>query len=185
MPSKYLLPPARHLRTLSMSARTICEPTIRACDPFPVLARSSSSSNVSEMLAVFEAAGVQPCWTPIQVKAGPSPVTITCVVVVGGSKRQVIPHPALHYSEVIRADDLVFSSGQSGTDEDGRLPADQLEQVNNAFKNLGKLLESVGASVCLLPLPLPCKPLSRFLRSSPTFYTSIRSLSAHTQSAFS
>ena len=50
----------------------------------------------------------------------------------------------LQYSEFVRGGDLVFISGQVGTDPDGNPPADPAVQYKLAFSTLGAVLEKAG-----------------------------------------
>lgn len=54
----------------------------------------------------------------------------------------------LHVSQSVRADDIVFSSGQAGFDANGKLAGDDFEsQCRQAFSNLDEVLRAQGASL--------------------------------------
>ena len=54
----------------------------------------------------------------------------------------------LHMSQSVRADDIVFSSGQAGFLPDGKLAGDDFEsQCRQAFANLDEVLRTQGASI--------------------------------------
>jgi 2-iminobutanoate/2-iminopropanoate deaminase len=61
------------------------------------------------------------------------------------------PDPYAPYllSQAIRVGDLVFVSGQVGIDEDGELVSldDFRTQADQAFRNLGRVLEAAGSSL--------------------------------------
>ena len=55
---------------------------------------------------------------------------------------------ALHFSQSVRADDLVFSSGQAGFMAEGGLAGDDFEtQCRQAFDNLDQVFRAQGASL--------------------------------------
>ena len=55
---------------------------------------------------------------------------------------------ALHFSQSVRADDLVFSSGQAGFLPQGGLAGDDFEtQCRQAFANLDQVFRAQGASI--------------------------------------
>lgn len=55
---------------------------------------------------------------------------------------------ALHFSQSVRADDLVFSSGQAGFRAEGGLAGDDFEtQCRQAFENLDRVFRAQGASL--------------------------------------
>lgn len=55
---------------------------------------------------------------------------------------------ALHFSQSVRADDLVFASGQAGFLPEGGLAGEDFEtQCRQAFANLDAVLRAQGASV--------------------------------------
>ena len=54
----------------------------------------------------------------------------------------------LHFAQSVRADDLVFSSGQAGFDAGGALVGDDFAtQCRQAFANLDEVLQAQGASI--------------------------------------
>lgn len=55
---------------------------------------------------------------------------------------------ALHFSQSVRADDLVFSSGQAGFRAEGGLAGEDFEtQCRQAFENLDRVFRAQGASL--------------------------------------
>lgn len=55
---------------------------------------------------------------------------------------------ALHFSQSVRADDLVFASGQAGFLPEGGLAGDDFEtQCRQAFTNLDRVFRAQGASI--------------------------------------
>jgi len=57
------------------------------------------------------------------------------------------PRPTSPYSPGIRLDDLVFTSGQVGTDVAGKVPADIREQTRNCIDNCKTVLEAAGSGL--------------------------------------
>jgi enamine deaminase RidA (YjgF/YER057c/UK114 family) len=60
-----------------------------------------------------------------------------------------MPEPVGNYSHVTRVPKgagLVVTSGQVGTDADGKLPEEMERQTENTFLNIKKLLETEGLS---------------------------------------
>lgn len=60
-----------------------------------------------------------------------------------------MPEPVGNYSHVTRVPKgagLVVTSGQVGTDADGKLPEEMERQTENTFLNIKKLLENEGLS---------------------------------------
>jgi 2-iminobutanoate/2-iminopropanoate deaminase len=59
-----------------------------------------------------------------------------------------LPEPASHYVHVVRAGQLVFVSGCSALDAEGKVVggSDVVAQTRQVFENLGKSLEAAGAS---------------------------------------
>lgn len=57
------------------------------------------------------------------------------------------------FSPAIVSDDLLICSGMVGFSDDGSIPVDLAQQVENTFRNIGDLLTEVGASyaniICL------------------------------------
>ncbi|HSO28468.1 MAG TPA: RidA family protein [Candidatus Sulfomarinibacteraceae bacterium] len=54
----------------------------------------------------------------------------------------------LHFSQSVRTDDLVVTSGQAGFDDEGRLVDGGFEaQLRQAFRNLERVLREQGASI--------------------------------------
>ena len=54
----------------------------------------------------------------------------------------------LHFSQSVRVDDVVYSSGQAGFRSDGTLVGDDFEsQCRQAFANLDEVLRAQGASI--------------------------------------
>jgi 2-iminobutanoate/2-iminopropanoate deaminase len=52
------------------------------------------------------------------------------------------------YAQVVVADNLIFVAGQAGNDEDGNLTSLEFgPQVRQAFANIARALESVGATL--------------------------------------
>ena len=67
-------------------------------------------------------------------------------------KRQEIratgqPEPISHYTDAVRADDLLFVSGCVPVDEEGRLVGgdDVVAQARQVFRNIGAVLAAAGA----------------------------------------
>jgi 2-iminobutanoate/2-iminopropanoate deaminase len=58
------------------------------------------------------------------------------------------PEPISHYTDAVRAGDLLFVSGCVPVDSDGRLVGedDVVEQARQTFANVGAVLEAAGAS---------------------------------------
>jgi reactive intermediate/imine deaminase len=58
------------------------------------------------------------------------------------------PEPLSHYTDAVRAGDLLFVSGVVPVDGDGRLVGgdDVVEQARQVFRNLGAVLAAAGAS---------------------------------------
>jgi 2-iminobutanoate/2-iminopropanoate deaminase len=59
-----------------------------------------------------------------------------------------LPEPASHYVHVVRAGQLIFVSGCSALDAEGKVVGgrDVVAQTRQVLKNLGKSLEAAGAS---------------------------------------
>jgi len=59
-----------------------------------------------------------------------------------------LPHPAFVYSQAVKAGNLVFVAGQSGTDfTTGKLADDFETQARQAFKNVAIVLNAAGSSM--------------------------------------
>ena len=57
-----------------------------------------------------------------------------------------LPEPISHYTDAVRADNLLFLSGCVPVDGDGRLvPGDVVAQARQVFANLRAVLEAAGA----------------------------------------
>lgn len=53
-----------------------------------------------------------------------------------------------HFSQAVRADDLIVTAGQAGFDDHGRFVGDDFEsQFRQAFRNLDRVLRSQGATL--------------------------------------
>jgi 2-iminobutanoate/2-iminopropanoate deaminase len=57
------------------------------------------------------------------------------------------PRPASPYSPGIRFDNLVFTSGQVGTDPAGQVPPGVREQTQNCLDNIQAVLETAGTNM--------------------------------------
>ena len=57
------------------------------------------------------------------------------------------PRPTSPYSPGIRFGNLVFTSGQVGTDPAGRVPPDIREQTRNCLDNIQAVLETAGTNM--------------------------------------
>jgi 2-iminobutanoate/2-iminopropanoate deaminase len=53
----------------------------------------------------------------------------------------------LQFSQSIRTGDIVITSGQTGMDDDGRLPDAFADQLRQAFRNLDRVLREQGSSL--------------------------------------
>jgi 2-iminobutanoate/2-iminopropanoate deaminase len=58
------------------------------------------------------------------------------------------PEPISHYTDAVRAGDLLFLSGIVPVDAEGRLVGDDdvVEQARQVFRNMGDVLAAAGAS---------------------------------------
>ncbi|CEP22952.1 unnamed protein product [Cyberlindnera jadinii] len=72
--------------------------------------------------------------------ASPSPVRQITWEDIGSSGNNLL-------SPAYATRDLVFTSGQLGTDSTGKLPANCIAQTENALKNVIKVLEASGSSI--------------------------------------
>ena len=53
-----------------------------------------------------------------------------------------------HFSQAVRAGDVIVTAGQAGFDDDGQLVSDEFEgQFRQAFRNLERVLRSQGSSL--------------------------------------
>ena len=57
------------------------------------------------------------------------------------------PRPASPYSPGIRFGNLIFTSGQVGTDPSGQVPPDIREQTRNCLDNIQAVLEAAGTNM--------------------------------------
>ena len=57
------------------------------------------------------------------------------------------PRPASPYSPGIRFGNLIFTSGQVGTDLSGQVPPDIREQTRNCLDNIQAVLEAAGTNM--------------------------------------
>ncbi len=59
------------------------------------------------------------------------------------------PEPFSHYTEAVRADDVLFVSGVVPIDADGSLVGgdDVTEQARQVFRNMGAILAAAGATI--------------------------------------
>ena len=57
------------------------------------------------------------------------------------------PRPASPYSPGIRFGNLIFTSGQVGTDPSGLVPPDIREQTRNCLDNIQAVLEAAGTNM--------------------------------------
>ncbi|HLW47960.1 MAG TPA: RidA family protein [bacterium] len=57
------------------------------------------------------------------------------------------PRPSSPYSPGIRFGNLVFTSGQVGTDAAGQVPPDIREQTRNCLDNIQAVLETAGTNM--------------------------------------
>lgn len=58
-----------------------------------------------------------------------------------------LPEPLSHYTDAVRAGDLLFVSGVIALDESGRLVSDDVvEQARRVFANVGAVLGAAGAT---------------------------------------
>jgi 2-iminobutanoate/2-iminopropanoate deaminase len=59
-----------------------------------------------------------------------------------------LPEPLSHYTDAVRAGDLLFVSGIVPVDAEGRLVGedDVVEQARRVFRNMGDVLAAAGAS---------------------------------------
>ena len=57
------------------------------------------------------------------------------------------PRPASPYSPGIRFGNLIFTSGQVGTDASGQVPPDIREQTRNCLDNIQAVLEAAGTNM--------------------------------------
>lgn len=57
------------------------------------------------------------------------------------------PRPAAPYSPGIKFGNLVFTSGQVGTDPEGKVPPDVREQTQNCLDNIQAVLEAAGTNM--------------------------------------
>lgn len=57
------------------------------------------------------------------------------------------PRPTSPYSPGIRFGNLVFTSGQVGTDPEGQVPPDIREQTRNCLDNIQAVLEAAGSNM--------------------------------------
>lgn len=52
----------------------------------------------------------------------------------------------LHYSQAVKIDNRVETSGQGGWDDDLQIPASLVEEIEQAFRNVERTLKTAGAS---------------------------------------
>ena len=71
------------------------------------------------------------------------PMTVRDVVFPSGPRTL---YDRNHYSPAVRANGLLFVSGQVGSREDGTPEPDLEAQVHRAFQNLNHILEAAGCS---------------------------------------
>ncbi|HEV2439965.1 MAG TPA: RidA family protein [bacterium] len=57
------------------------------------------------------------------------------------------PRPSVPYSPGIKYGNLVFTSGQVGTDASGQVPPDVRQQTQNCLDNIQAVLEAAGTNM--------------------------------------
>ena len=60
-------------------------------------------------------------------------------------KESKVLYDNFHFSQAVRAGDLLICSGQIGTGDDGKVPAELAEEFSNAWKKVGAVLKAAGS----------------------------------------
>ncbi|MCX7065514.1 MAG: RidA family protein [Proteobacteria bacterium] len=60
-------------------------------------------------------------------------------------KTSKVLYDQFHFSQAVRAGDLMICSGQIGTGPDGKVPSDLAEEFRNAWRGVGSVLQAAGA----------------------------------------
>jgi enamine deaminase RidA (YjgF/YER057c/UK114 family) len=61
-------------------------------------------------------------------------------------KESKVLYDNFHFSQAVRAGELLICSGQIGTGKDGKLPPDLDAEFDNAWEKVGSVLDAAGAS---------------------------------------
>jgi len=59
-------------------------------------------------------------------------------------KTSKVLYDQFHFSQAVRAGDLLICSGQIGTGPDGKVPGDLAEEFRNAWRGVGSVLQAAG-----------------------------------------